>query len=302
MSSSIMAAAPEQTGLLSRSTKEFIAGTIGGMAQVLAGQPFDIVKVRLTSSQGLGALTCTAQILKSEGPLAFWKGSLPPLLGVGACVSIQFGVVENMKRMIKAWNKGEELSLVQQMMAGSIAGVANSIVSAPAEGHRIRMQVQGKIDPRGDPHYRSSVDCMKTIFKLHGLKGSFAGLKVTVLREAGTFATYFGMYEYMVSVLKPAAGTVEDLSVWQLLLAGGMAGYAYWLPWYPIDAIKSKLQADSLANPRYKGILDCLAQTVKNEGVRGLYRGFLPCMLRAFPANATTFLTFEMTMRLLGRN
>ena len=296
-----MAEGKKEEGL-SRTSKELIAGTIGGMAQVLAGQPFDIVKVRLTSSKGLGAMTCTAQILKQEGPLAFWKGSLPPLLGVGACVSIQFAVVEYMKRLIKSSNNGQDLSLPQHMIAGSIAGIANSIVSTPAEGHRIRMQVQGKVDPRGDPHYRSSMDCMRTIFRLHGVKGSFAGFRITVIREAGTFATYFGMYEYMVNLLKPPGGSVEDLSVWKLLVSGGMAGYAYWLPWYPIDAIKSKLQADSLANPKYSGILDCLAQTVKSEGVRGLYRGFLPCMLRAFPANAATFLTFESMMRLLGRD
>jgi hypothetical protein len=41
-------------------------------------------------------------------------------IGVGACVFIQFGVVESIKRVITAWNKGEELSLVQQILAGSI--------------------------------------------------------------------------------------------------------------------------------------------------------------------------------------
>ena len=302
MVSPAMIMAESSPELLSRSSKEFIAGTMGGIAQVIVGQPFDIVKVRLTSSQNLGALTCTAQILKNEGVLSFWKGSLPPLLGIGACASIQFGVMEFMKRTIKTWNNGEELRIWQYFLAGSVAGIANSVISTPAEGHRIRMQVQGKVDPRGDPHYRSSLDCMKTVYKLHGLNGSYSGLKITLLREATTFATYFGTYEYMVSKMKPAGGSVEDLSVWQLLLAGGIAGYAYWLPWYPVDALKSMLQADSLANPRYKGILDCIAQTVKAQGVRGLYRGLLPCALRAFPCNAATFLAFEMSMRLLGRN
>lgn len=70
--------------------------------QVIVGQPFDIVKVRLqtqTTAQYSGAGDCFMQILKSEGPLAFYKGTLSPLLGVGAAVSIQFGVNEMCKRV-----------------------------------------------------------------------------------------------------------------------------------------------------------------------------------------------------------
>ena len=55
-----------------------------------------------------------------------------------------------------------------------------------------------------------------------------------------------------------------------------------------------------LANPRYKGIADCVSQTLKAEGIGGFYKGFVPCILRAFPANGATFLAFEMTMRLIS--
>ena len=164
------------------------------------------------------------------------------------------------------------------------------------------MQVQGKVDPRGDPVYKSSMDCIKQIYNTHGLPGIYRGLLITMLREGCTFASYFGAYEYMVRQLKPVGGSVEDVPAWKLLIAGGLCGYFYWGPWYPIDIVKSKLQADSLANPRYKGSLDCARQILQTEGVGGFYRGFAPCMLRAFPANAATFFAFEMTMRAIGRN
>jgi hypothetical protein len=51
------------------------------------GQPFDIVKVRLqTTSQYTSALDAATKIYKNEGPLAFYKGTLTPLIGIGACV------------------------------------------------------------------------------------------------------------------------------------------------------------------------------------------------------------------------
>jgi len=286
-----------------RSLKDCIGGTVGGIVQVLSGQPFDIVKVRLASSQGnVGALQMAVQITKTEGALSFWKGSLPPLAGVGACVSIQFGVLEYAKRAFMNYNNSKEVSTIQGCMAGSLAGIANTIVSAPAEHLRIKMQVQGKVDPRGDPFYKSSGDCARKIYAEFGIRGIYRAFLITTLREACTFATYFGTYEYLVNKFKPEGGRVEDVPAWKLLIAGGLAGYAYWAPWYPIDAVKSKLQADSFANPRYKNSFDCIRQTFAKEGVSGFYRGFLPCMLRAFPVNACTFLAFEFTMRTIGRD
>lgn len=48
----------------------------------------DIVKVRLqTTTQYKSALECATQIFKKEGPTAFYKGTLTPLIGIGACVS-----------------------------------------------------------------------------------------------------------------------------------------------------------------------------------------------------------------------
>jgi solute carrier family 25 (mitochondrial carnitine/acylcarnitine transporter), member 20/29 len=49
--------------------------------------PPDIVKVRLqTTQQYPSALACARHIWTHEGPLAFYKGTLTPLLGIGACV------------------------------------------------------------------------------------------------------------------------------------------------------------------------------------------------------------------------
>lgn len=77
-----------EEGSFQRTLKDLFAGATGGIAQVLLGQPFDIVKVRLqTTEQYKGALDAATQIWKNEGPLAFYKGTLTPLIGIGACVS-----------------------------------------------------------------------------------------------------------------------------------------------------------------------------------------------------------------------
>lgn len=52
----------------------------------------------------------------------------------------------------------------------------------------------------------------------------------------------------------------SQLSQGDYLLAGGLGGTAFWLGCYPVDVVKSKLQTDSWAAPRYRGMLDCARQ------------------------------------------
>jgi solute carrier family 25 carnitine/acylcarnitine transporter 20/29 len=48
--------------------------------------------------------------------------------------------------------------------------------------------------------------------------------------------------------------------------------------------------------PRWK---DAAKAVHRENGWRGYWRGFLPCFLRAFPANAMALVAFEGVMRAL---
>ncbi|KFW71881.1 hypothetical protein AS28_08475, partial [Pygoscelis adeliae] len=55
---------------------------------------------------------------------------------------------------------------------------------------------------------------------------------------------------------------------------GGLAGGIEICITFPTEYVKTQLQLDEKANPpRYKGIGDCVKQTVRDHGIRGLYRG-----------------------------
>ena len=47
---------------------------------------------------------------------------------------------------------------------------------------------------------------------------------------------------------------------------------------------------------KYKGVADVFAHMMKDEGPRALYKGAVPVMLRAFPANACCFMGYEVAM------
>ena len=50
----------------------------------------------------------------------------------------------------------------------------------------------------------------------------------------------------------------------------------------------------------YSSSYDCLRQTVRNEGVMSLYKGFFPIWTRMAPWSLTFWLTYEQLRRLSG--
>ena len=289
--------------LLSQGQKDVLSGTIGGIAQVMVGQPLDILKVRLqTSPPGTytGMVDCATRIVRNEGPLAFYKGTLTPLLGVGACVSIQFGVVEALKRRFTATNLSAgskaDLSYGQFYLAGGLAGLANSFVAGPIEHVRIRLQTQPS-----PPLYRGPIDCIRQMVSQSGLlHGVYRGQLPTFAREFHGMGMYFLTYEALVQY-KLSTSNLErsQLPSTYAMFAGAMAGYALWLTAYPADIVKSKLQTDALnkTDRRYKGAIDCIQQTLRQDGIKGFFRGLLPTLVRSPFANAATFVAFEWAAR-----
>lgn len=51
--------------------------------------------------------------------------------------------------------------------------------------------------------------------------------------------------------------------------------------------------SDGGAKQLYKGSIDCFVQTVRNEGFRALYKGFIPTWVRMGPWNIIFFITYE---------
>lgn len=86
--------------------------------------------------------------------------------------------------------------------------------------------------------------------------------------------------------------TVLHDSVWNPIISGGFAGIAAWLPCYPQDVIKSVIQSHETRLT----VLEASRKIYKTSGVKGFFKGFTPTMIRAFPANAATFLGYELIM------
>ena len=104
-----------------------------------------------------------------------------------------------------------------------------------------------------------------------------------------------------MAYITPEHQKKSDLPISTVFLVGMLGGVVYWVPIFPLDTIKSKLHADSLRRPTYRGMFDCAKQCVtKAGGIGGLYRGLFLTVLYCLPKNAAKLPTFEFVSELLG--
>ena len=70
---------------------------------------------------------------------------------------------------------------------------------------------------------------------------------------------------------------------------------------YPLNVLRTRLQTQgtSMHPARYTGIWDVANKTVRNEGVRGLYKGLMPNLLKVAPALSITWMVYEKAKNIM---
>lgn len=198
------------------------------------------------------------------------------------------------------------------VFAAMSTGLTESFLYTPFEVIKIRMQTQCT-------HTRkrtSNVACMKAVYRQSGLRGFYRGMLPMAKKEMLGNAAYFVAYESSKTYLTELLYTMQSKhqtsdfdskdqrfkTYGAIATAGGIAGLVYWLAVFPIDTVKSVMQADTLQNPKYRGVIDCCEKLYREQGVKRFYQGISPTLIRAFPANAITFVAFETSLNFLNQH
>ena len=84
----------------------------------------------------------------------------------------------------------------------------------------------------------------------------------------------------------------ETLSYVELYIGGASAGIICSVFSSPIELIKTQLQVQSDARKLYTGPIDCVRKIAATRGVKGLYRGYSPTLLREFQAYGFYYMAY----------
>lgn len=286
--------------------KEFIAGGFGGTAGIVAGYPLDTVRIRQQHSGSGSAFGILRNAISSEGPLALYRGMAAPLASVTFQNAMVFQIYAILSRAFDSSVPTTDPPCYRGVALGGVGtGAIQSLILSPVELVKIRLQIQSKThDKPGQADiYKGPISVAKGIYRTEGLKGIYRGLTITVLRDAPSHGFYFWTYEYMREKFHPGCRKGGQESFRTMLIAGGLAGVASWVCCYPLDVVKTRLQAQSQSSPaKYHGIVDCFRKSVKKEGYSVLWRGLGTAVARAFVVNGAVFTAYETALRCLFNN
>ncbi|GJN70950.1 hypothetical protein PLIIFM63780_002458 [Purpureocillium lilacinum] len=200
----------------------------------------------------------------------------------------------------KASSRSSYLPPLGHGLAGILAGSTVSFIAAPVEHIKARLQIQYAAR-KSERLYSGPLDCVAKIHRHHGVRGLYHGLSATLLFR-GFFFFWWSSYDVLSRALRRHTSlSAPAINFW----AGGLSAQVFWLTSYPSDLVKQRIMTDPLGGglgdgarrfPRWR---DAAVAVWREGGWRAYWRGFLPCFLRAFPANAMALVAFEGVMRTL---
>lgn len=282
-----------------------IAGGISGFLTRALTQPLDCIKVRHQLQiepikKDVGAkYTSTAQTLllmfKEEGIRGLWKGHVP-----GQILSVTYGFGQFLaydhfnrhSRSIKFFNDHSD---IRHIVGGGFAGAFGMSIATPFDVVRTRFIAQDK--NRG---YRNILEAFSTITKNEGLRGLFRGLVPGVTAIAPNAAIQFGTYNFLLERYNTFMHQ-DQASGHIVLLAGVFSGIIAKSCIYPLDLTKKRLQIQQFHGSRTtfgknittSGMFDCLRQTLKEEKLAGLYKGWAPAVIKSGAMSGLYFFFYE---------
>ncbi|KAM0348292.1 hypothetical protein ACHAPU_004260 [Fusarium lateritium] len=307
---------------------DFWAGYLSGAVGIIIGNPLDVIKVRLqaqnttpvSNSSFLSVPTgttaaasainqgtsYTARYLGSYNSLV--TGTAAPILGYGALNALLF---VSYNRTEAALNNATSASgsLWNTWIAGAVGGLTTWIVSTPTELIKCRAQL-------ASPPV-SSWAIAKQIWKAEGVRGFYFGGAVTAVRDSIGYGFYFWSYELSTRWLatEPGGQSSFQHEAAKVLLCGGLAGVTTWVSIFPLDVIKTRVQAQAIggqaeSSPLLQhngssaatraGALQIAREAYREGGSRVFFQGLTVCSVRAFIVNAVQWAVYEWVMFELG--
>jgi solute carrier family 25 phosphate transporter 23/24/25/41 len=152
------------------------------------------------------------------------------------------------------------------------------------------------------------VQLYASIIRNEGIVGLWAGNAANLLRVFPSKSIIFSTNDmYRTRLGSMYHGSSEDWEAsgrrlpWSLsFLSGGLAGMSATAVTYPLDLARGRI-AGKIAGPggskHYRGIIDTMLVTAREEGPRALYKGVSPTLLGAMPYEGIKFGTVAVLER-----
>lgn len=260
------------------------------------------------------------KVFMEEGLLSFWKGNLTSVFHRFPYSAINFTVYDELQ-MLTRQLYGTETPLTR-FGCGSLAGGVACAICYPLDLVRTQLTVL-KSPSAGASVYGSISSTIHSIVKQEGIWGLYRGLLISLAVTIPTFGISFCVYgtvkETILSDKGRSFNHLRDpgsghLNAYGSMMSGAMSGIVSSILLFPADSIRRRMQVEkvlyeadhkevNMSNnvlTKRRGAVAEMFRVLKVSGIRGLYRGLAPELLKVTPMVSITFCVYEFTYDLLN--
>lgn len=242
-----------------------------------------------------GTVDAFVKISQYEGVKSLWSGLSPTLVLALPTTVLYFVAYEQFRRRLKDFNiqrmggSLDELPVWIPLTSGSAARVLAVTCVNPLELIRTKMQSQ-KLS------FLEVGTAFKIMLRDEGVLGLWKGLFPTILRDVPFSAIYWTSYE----TCKRTFGVIEPTFGFSFA-SGAISGSIAALITVPFDVVKTHQQIEFGEKVLYSdkpsskppGTFETLGKIFKSHGVKGLFAGIVPRLIKVAPACAIMISSFE---------
>ena len=272
----------------------FLAGGTAGALAKTCTAPLDRLKILMqisSANQQTAAAKAAASgglipafiaIGKSEGIKGYWKGNVPQVIRILPYSTAMLNSYEFYKQQFGGdqYRETGKLPVSSRLMSGALAACTATLVTYPLDIIRLRLSV--------DPNMTTMTQVCKAIIKEEGATAFFKGLPATCLSISPYSALNFCMFDLIKKAIpgEETAQTVATASFIATMLASGTCD--------PLDTIRRQMQ---LKSSSYANVFDAGKAILARDGVGGMFRGFVPNVIKNAPNKSVQLTTFDMFKR-----
>ncbi|OBT88093.1 hypothetical protein VE02_03669 [Pseudogymnoascus sp. 03VT05] len=286
-------------------TAAFCAGGVAGAVSRTVVSPLERLKI-LYQIQGAGRQEYTQSVSKSlariwreEGWKGFMRGNGTNCVRIVPYSAVQFGSYNFYKKFFEP-TPGADLSSFRRLICGGAAGITSVFFTYPLDIVRTRLSIQSASFAALSNVPRSKLPGMwSTMVMMYKTEGGILALYRGIVPTVAGVAPYVGLnfmtYELVRKHFTPEGD--KNPSAVRKLAAGAISGAVAQTCTYPFDVLRRRFQINTMSGMgyQYKGVFDAVKVIIAQEGVKGLYKGIVPNLLKVAPSMASSWLSFEMT-------
>ncbi|RLN78394.1 hypothetical protein BBJ28_00011553 [Nothophytophthora sp. Chile5] len=274
-------------------------GGVSAVGAVFFTHPFDLLKIHLQTSrkENLGLLTAVRRILKQQGLRGLYQGITGGAMREGTYSTMRFAVYHFLKDDAVRRNDGQPISTAHNVLLGMTGGVIGGAFGNPADIVNIRMQADSRLPVEKRRNYKHAVDGLLRVKNEEGVGALLRGVRPNMIRAMLLTTGQIAAYDLAKStILENTVVPMHD-NLQTHVLASMVAGLVATTACAPADVVKTRLM--NMHHDEYSSATDCFLKVVKHEGLRGLYKGWLPAYMRLGPQTLLTFVFLEQLRKRL---